>query len=324
MSSRKYAIGCDVGATKISVSLSFQRGTIADRVISQSRTSYGPDGLIRQIGLAYEELERRHSLSKEDCIGIGVAFAGFVRSVDGHVFFSPNMPGWTGASLRSLLQDHFSVPTSVHNDANVGALGEFVHGGQIRDEDFLYVTVSTGIGGGMIINGRIYEGPSHVAGEIGHTTVLENGPRCGCGRYGCLEAVSSGSGIARIAAERMKSEKTALSKHVVEGKEADARVIFQEAKNGDALCAGIVDDACKFLGLALANAVTLMGFRKVVVGGGMAREGEFLRSRVERHMLRFLAGGPNEDVSLLISRYPDSIVDIGAVELAFMAAEGNG
>jgi len=308
---RKFALGIDIGASKTSVSIAYTPGVLADR-ISRRTVNADVDALLKEIEMMFQELERRNDLSRDDCLGIGVAVAAFVRSNDGTVLFSPNITGLNGTNLKAAIEEHFSIPALVHNDANAGALGEFRHGGHVKD-DFLYMTISSGIGGGLILDDRIYEGPNHVAGEIGHMIVQEGGRKCGCGRNGCLETLASGIGIARIAAERVEHTETSLKRHDV----IDARAIFQEARQGDRLCMEIVTDACHYIGIAIANAVTLLGLNAVVLGGGIAKEGEFLRSMVEEHSLRYLRGGPNENCKFFISRMPDTVVDIGVLELAF-------
>jgi len=314
---RSFALGCDVGATKVSVSITSVPGRIQDRIRDTTRRMMKPHDLANEVSALIARLLERNNVQIRECIGLGVAFAGFVRSSDGTVVFSPNIEGWNDTPLQSMLEDALSIPVRVHNDANAGALGEYRHGGLCTGEDFLYVSVSTGIGSGLIIGGAPYEGSNSIAGEIGHMTVIEDGPRCGCGKYGCLEAVSSGLAVERIAGERLRRERTTLLGRVEREGQISAKTVFEEARKGDILSMEIVDDACRYLGLALSSAVMLMSFSSVVIGGGMAKEGEFLRSRVEHYMLKNIPRGPNEKVKLLISKYPEDIVDIGALELAF-------
>lgn len=319
-SGRKFALGCDIGATKVSLALAFSRGVIEERVVDSTRRMRKPESLVSEVSAMISSMLGRKGLSRSDCVGIGVAFAGPVSFTEGKVIYGTNIPGWDDIPLAGMLSDALSIPASIMNDANVGALGEYRHGGHGQG-DLLYVTISTGIGAGLVIGGRVYEGSSKVAGEIGHTTVAENGPSCGCGKRGCLETLSSGLSIARIASERMRRETSSLIDRAgANGETVNSAMVFEEARKGDMLSSEIVESACRYLGFALAGATMLMSFSTIVLGGGMAREGEYLRKRVEFYTRKELARGPNEKVRILVSRMPERVVDIGAIELAFDAA----
>lgn len=318
ISKGKFALGCDVGATKVALTLAHKPGMIKDRVLDSTPRMQGPETLVAEVVSMAEKMLKRNGLSKTDCLGIGVAFAGPVDSRQGLVIHGTNIPGWDNIPLGSMLKDAFGVPVTVQNDATVGALGEYRHGGIAGSGDMLYITVSTGIGAGLIINGAPYQGANSVAGEIGHSTVIEQGPRCGCGKLGCLESVSSGLAIERLAVERMQRVDTTLRSRAREnGGKVTPAVVFEEARKGDMLASELVENACRYLGFAIASAVMLMSFSSVVLGGGIAKEGEYLRKRVEYYTRRELARGPNDAVRILVSRMPDTVVDVGALELVF-------
>ena len=281
----KFAVGCDVGATKVSVSVTGTPGVIDDRIVDMTHRMKRPSDLVSEVSANIDRLLESNGLNISGCMGLGVAFAGFVKSAEGVIVASPNLEGWNNTPLGAMLEERLGIPVLIENDANVGALGEFRHGGIADGRDFMYVTLSTGIGAGLIINGRPYEGAYHVAGELGHTTVMPDGPRCNCGKTGCLETVSSGLAVERIANDRLKREETSLRNRAGEREgRVDARIVFEEARKGDMLSMEIVDNACKYLGLALSNAVMLLSVSSVIIGGGMANEGEFLRKRVEHHI----------------------------------------
>jgi glucokinase len=318
LADEKFALGCDVGATKVSISLGRKAGWIDDRIVDTTQRMRRPDELVSEVHTIIEKILKKNGLEISGCMGLGVAFAGFVKNAEGVIVAAPNLEGWNNTPLGAMLEERLGVPVRVENDANVGALGEFRHGGIADGRDFMYVTLSTGIGAGIIINGRPYEGVYHVAGELGHTTVMPDGPRCNCGKTGCLETVSSGLAVERIANDRLKREETSLRKRAVENNgRIDARTVFEEARNGDMLSMEIVDNACKYLGLALSNVSMLLSFSSVIIGGGMAKEGEFLRKRVEHYMRKDIAKGPNEQMELHISKKPSEVVDLGALELVF-------
>lgn len=317
---RKFALGCDIGATKIALALAFERGTVKDRVVDLTMKVQGPEEMAVQLSSMIDELLGRNKISMDSCIGLGVAFAGLVNGREGRIIYAPNMGGWENVPLKSMLEKRFSVPVLVRNDANMGALGEYRHGGIAGSGDMLYITISTGIGAGIIVGGRSYEGANSMAGEIGHVTVVESGPRCGCGKSGCLEAVASGLSIERLANERMKDEETSLRSRAAEnGGKVNSAAVFEEARKGDRLSIELVENACKYIGIAVAGAVMLMSFSSVILGGGMAKEGEYLRGRIDRYTRKELAKGPNTGVRILISERPESVVDLGILDAVFDA-----
>ncbi len=317
-SNRKFALACDIGATKVSLSLAYRPGEISDKLTDMTDRMKEPESLINELSGMISGMVEKNRLSMKNCMGLGVAFAGPVNGREGTVLYAPNIQGWENVPLRHLLEKKTGVRVRVHNDANVGALGEYRHGGIAGAGDMLYITISTGIGAGIVIDGKPYEGANHMAGEIGHSTVIERGRKCGCGKSGCLETVASGSSIERIALERMKVEETSLRRRALEtGGRVSSIVVFEEARKGDILAAELVENACRYLGTAISGALMLMDFSSVVLGGGVAREGEYLRKKVEFYTMKGLARGRTRPASILVSRFPDSVVDIGALELVF-------
>lgn len=209
---------------------------------------------------------------------IGVSFGGPVKAREGIVFLSHHVPGWENIPLRDWLRRRFGVPVTVDNDANVAALGEWRFGAGQGYRSLLYVTVSTGIGGGWILDGRIYHGADSLAGEIGHMTVQPGGPVCACGRRGCLEAVAAGPAIARRARERLMAESQAgeILRQLVGGHvgAVTAQHVSQAAEAGDELAQEVLEEAARALGFGIGCAIALMNPERVLVGGGLAKSGE--------------------------------------------------
>lgn len=209
---------------------------------------------------------------------VGASFGGPVDADQGLVLLSHHVPGWEKFPLRDWLQERFGAPAAVDNDANAGALGEWRYGAGQACESLLYVTVSTGVGGGWVLNGRVYHGADGLAGEIGHMTVQPGGPVCTCGRRGCLEALAAGPAIARRARERLLAEPQAgwLLRQLAGGDvgAVTAEHVSRAAEAGDLLAQQILDEAARALGLGIGNAIALMNPQRVVVGGGVAKAGE--------------------------------------------------
>ncbi|HAL61152.1 MAG TPA: sugar kinase, partial [Chloroflexi bacterium] len=209
---------------------------------------------------------------------IGVSFGGPVNAAEGAVLLSHHVPGWENVPLREQLVARFGVPAAVDNDANVAALGEWRFGAGQGCHSLLYITVSTGIGGGWILDRRIYHGADSLAGEIGHMTVQPGGPVCTCGRRGCLEAVAAGAAIARRARDRLTAEPQVgeILRGLVGGDAGavTAKQVSQAAEAGDELAQQVLEEAAQALGFGIGCAIALMNPERVVVGGGVAKSGE--------------------------------------------------
>ncbi|MBI5652829.1 MAG: ROK family protein [Chloroflexi bacterium] len=216
----------------------------------------------------------RRVLNRRAPIAIGISFGGPVDAAHGRVILSHHFPGWENIALREQWQDEFNVPASVDNDANVGALGEFTFGaGQVetlyatslpvRASSLLYITVRTGVGGGWILDGKIWRGADAMAGEIGHTIYDPRGPECVCGRRGCVEVMACGPAIARDARTR------GLQIDPLTGES-----VARAANAGDPIARAVMDDAARALGFGIGTAITLINPTRVVIGGGVSKSGE--------------------------------------------------
>jgi glucokinase len=198
-------------------------------------------------------------------IAVGVSFGGAVDGENGLVLLSHHVPGWGNTPLRDQLQKEFLVPAAVGNDAQVAGLGEYQFGAGRGFSSLLYVTVSTGVGGGWVLDGKIFHGANGMAGQIGHVVVRPNGALCVCGKRGCLEAEACGPGIALKMRDRKKLKPTA---------KMTCEMVAKAALQGDPLAQEVMDDAATMLGIGLGGAITLMNPQRVVLGGGVTKSGE--------------------------------------------------
>lgn len=280
------------------------------------------------------EVDRRIILELADEVlkgkrpaAVGVSFGGPVRQEDGVVLLSHHVPGWEKFPLAEWLRERFGAPTFVENDANAAALGEWHYGAGRGTRSFLYITISTGIGGGIVIAGELYRGADGLAGEIGHMTVDRNGPRCSCGRRGCLEALASGPAIAdrarKLLADRSHPVEGRVIRELVGGDLSlvTAREVALAAKRGDPLAAEILRDAGEALGFALAQAITLLNPERVALGGGVVKAGEpflrHVREAANRHAF------PGARVEIVVAELGDDAPLWGAVSLAEAIIQGS-
>jgi glucokinase len=192
------------------------------------------------------------------------------------------MPGWDGFPIRKYLQDLWNCPITLNNDAELGAIGEWAYGAGRGTQHMAYIKVGSGIGAGLILGGKIYLGATGMAGEIGHLTIRENGPRCSCGNYGCLEALAGGGAIARRAREAIISGKRTQLSEIEPVESISARDVGEAARFGDLLAQHIVAEAGEHLGIAIAGVINLSNPSMVVIGGGVSQMGDLFLEPVRR------------------------------------------
>ncbi|GAJ07289.1 unnamed protein product, partial [marine sediment metagenome] len=227
---------------------------------------------------AIDHLLNQRNINLPQLYGISIAAAGAIDFDKGLVTSSPHLPGWHDVPLRDIVKEKYKVNTFLINDASAAALGEHHFGIGQGVNNLILLTVGTGIGGGIIINGRLYSGASGSAGEIGHITIDVNGPRCSCGNTGCLEALVSGTAVAKEAIKRIgQGERSSLTE-IVGGKieNITAEEVLTAARAGDSLASEVILKAATYLGVGLVNLVNIFNPEMIIIGGGMAKMGELL------------------------------------------------
>jgi glucokinase len=276
--SEKLILGVDVGGTKIAAAVVTDEGKIISRGYGSTSAQAGPQVVIDNIFHTINRAISSSNVVLSQLSGIGIAAAGIIDSKKGKVIFSPNLPGWHEVPLGDAVHQRFNVSTYLGNDASLAALGEWRFGVKKQVANLIYVTVSTGIGGGIICDGKLYTGVLGVAGEVGHMTIDVNGPRCNCGNVGCWETLASGTALAR---EAVKHIKEGASTSIVEFAggdltRVDAKVVFEAAKQGDKLANQLIARLGYYLGVGLANLVNIFNPELILVGGGVAKMGDLL------------------------------------------------
>ncbi len=287
---KTWVAGVDIGGTHIRVSLGCfdARGHIqvVRKVTLSSRQGLEPKKSLAEIENAIQDFVGTEKILKSEFRGIGVSAAGAIDTTKGIVLKSPNLKKWEGFPLRKLLQSTFQVPIAVENDASAAALGELYFGAGKGIANFVYVTVSTGIGSGIVANGSLVRGVSGTAGELGHTTIVPNGIRCKCGKWGCLEAYGSGTAIARFMRTFLAEGKRShfWNKHVHD--EITGRLVSDACLKGDGLAIEARKMAATFLGIGLANIINILNPQRVILGGGVMENPRhfwnFMMERIKR------------------------------------------
>lgn len=306
-------LALDYGGTKLSAAIA-RRDEREWLAIDRHMSRREKDARYEQT----EMLKLAHKLlGDRKPVAIGVSFGGPVDAANGRVILSHHVPGWVDTPLRDLLQLEFGAPTSVDNDANVAALGEYTFGAGQGSASLLYVTVSTGVGGGWVIGGKIWSGADAMAGEIGHTIADRNGPLCVCGRHGCVEIMASGTAIANRAKELLRENPgkgRQLRELGTQLEEISGAMVAQVANAGDELARQVMDDAARALGFGIGTAITLMNPERVVLGGGVTKSGErwwsVMRESARANTL------PQTRVNIIPAAFSDDAPLWGAIALA--------
>ncbi len=310
--------GIDIGGTKIALALADGEGRIVEGARFPARTAErGPHAIIEE---ALAEIERMLGRTGARLAAVGVGCGGPLDRGRGLILSPPNLPGWDEFPIVKLVEERLGVPALLDNDANAAALGEHRHGAGRGYKHLVYITISTGIGGGVIVRGELVHGVYDGAGEVGHMTVLPGGPECGCGGRGCLEALCSGTGIARRARESVAAG-GASSLASLGAENITAQAVAEAARAGDAVAARVWDETIEYLAVGVGNVFNVLAPEAVVIGGGVSGAGEQLfgplRERV-RARARML---PPELINILQASLGGDSALHGAVILGQAARE---
>ncbi len=317
--SDKPVLAVDLGGTKILAAIISRNGEVLAREYSLTQADAGKDAVVERLIAAIDHILKTSGMTPLGLTAISIAAAGVIDDSKGIVTKSPNLPGWTDVPLKSIIESRFGVPAFVINDANAAAIGEHRLGAGRGARDFLFVTVSTGIGGGVIIDGKLYTGVSGGAGEFGHMTIDINGERCSCGNYGCFELLASGTALAKEAVKRIRQGEKSSLVGMVNGRLEDiaAEKVEDAAEAGDTLSREVILQIATCLGVGLVNLVNIFNPEVIVIGGGLSKMGDVLlepaRGVVRDRAFRLLA----EAVRIVPAELGDDAGIFGAAQFAF-------
>jgi glucokinase len=268
-------MGVDVSATAVKAALVSAEGEICE--ITQEAIGDDPDAVLQGVCRSVERLQERASERHWPIRSVGVGVPGLVNARTQRVEAAPNLPALVKVDVAGAVAQRVGCPVLIENDANMAAYGEFVCGAARGRANVIYIAVGTGIGAGLICEGRLYRGSLGFAGEFGHTTVDPDGLPCRCGNRGCVETIASGPNIVRRARERLfRDRSSSLSRLAVPGEELTPERIAAEALNGDDFSLMILEQTGRWIGIAVANAINLLNPDMVVVGGGVMAAGDLL------------------------------------------------
>lgn len=282
----KYVIGIDIGGTNIKAGVIKKSGEVIKSYSIKTQASKGADDVLERIKKLTDEIIKENELDKKDIIGIGMGIPGPVNTDTGIVNFCPNMKGWENYPAAEKLEEMTGFKVKVGNDVNVITLGEIWMGAAQGYKNVAGITLGTGIGGGMVINGHLVSGASGAAAEVGHMKVEHGGKLCGCGQYGCWEAYASATGLQREAVSRLavNTDTVIWDKIGHDPQKIEAKHIFDAAKEGDKFALSLLDYEIKYLSMGIANILNLLNPELVVIGGGISLAGDILFDRLREKL----------------------------------------
>ncbi|TSB46707.1 ROK family glucokinase [Alkalicoccobacillus porphyridii] len=318
MGEEKWLVGIDIGGTTIKLAFITESGEIISKwEIDTSKDGSG-SSVVNDIGRAVRGNLSELGKQPEIITAVGAGAPGFLEMETGFVYEAINL-GWKDFALKDELEQELGVPVAIDNDANIAALGEMWRGAGDGAKDVLFITLGTGVGGGVIANGEILHGSNGMAGELGHiTAVPENGWLCNCGKAGCLETVSSATGIVKLAAEIIPSHPESTLKPLLEKEQLTAKDVFVAAEKEDRAALAVVEKSMYYLGFALANLANTLNPSKIVIGGGVSKGGQTLLKPLIDVYAKFALKRVYEAADIKIAQLGN---DAGIVGAAWIALE---
>lgn len=316
-------IGVDLGGTKIASAVTnLKDHKIAKKDVRPTQVELGKNKVYDNICNSIEELINSSEGGLKALKAIGVGVPGRINK--NIILNAPNLPGWENINLAELLQRKYPVPVYLENDANAAGLAELLYGAGVGKKDFLYMTVSTGIGGGIISNGKLLTGHNHTAGEIGHMIVERGGTQCGCGQHGCLEAMASGTHLTNRLRKRLVENKPQTKVLELAGnkpEQACTKNLADAATLGDSFAIELIKENARYIAFGLNTYIHLLDPEIIIIGGGLANFGDIFFQEINDHLteIHINAGVPLPPV--VKSPLDQDSGVLGAVALAINSDE---
>lgn len=313
----KYFVGIDLGGTKISGILVNLQGDIIAKNTVPTYAEAGEQAILQKIIDVIATVIAESKVAKEAIVAIGLGAPGSLNLKTGTIISAANLP-FNNFNIVKPLMEEFHIPVHIDNDANVAAVGEYLFGAGKGSEHMVFITVSTGIGGGAILNGKIYRGSTCNALEVGHATVQPDGPYCNCGNYGCAEVLASGTAIGKAAqAAISKGKITSLSNY----EKPTAYEVFKEADQGDRVALNIRNKALTYLGICVASTIMAFDPERVIIGGGVAQAGPIVFERIDEVVKERCIKVMSENTKVLPAALGTDAGVVGAAALAIMESK---
>ena len=310
-------LGVDIGGTKSAVVLGTAEGAVVARRSAPTPAASGPDavlGLLIDMGRTLVEEAGATTLE-----AIGISCGGPLDTTTGVVYSPPNLPGWDAVPVRRRFEEAWpGIRVALENDANATAVAEWRWGAGRGTQHMAFLTMGTGIGGGLILDGKLYRGASDLAGEVGHQTILVNGPLCNCGKRGCLEALASGPAIARLARDSLAYGRGRRLLEVAGGRAETiaAKHVVELARAGDAFCQSVLAEAGCYMGIGLANLLQTLNLERIVLGTIAVHAGDAILEPIRAAIKEFAWPSVAARCTVVAAELGDAAQDLAAIAAA--------
>lgn len=310
-----YIIGVDLGGTFIKAGTASKEGKILYETSIPSLAEINPQAVVSQIAKAVGTIKEKHG--NDELLGVGIGSPGMVDLDGGTVKYPPNFTNWTVFRLGEEVSRLIGGRVEVENDANAAAVGEMKFGAGRGLTNFIMITLGTGVGGGFIIDGKVFRGESGGAGEIGHITIDYNGPLCNCGNYGCVEAYVGQKYLSHRVVQQLKSHPESLVNKLVDGDEErlEPKIISEAAEKGDKFALQIWEETGMYIGIAVAAAFNMFDVATLIIGGGVAKAGKPLFDSVEKTIKARVLPPVRSRVKVICAQLENSAGILGAAAL---------
>jgi len=313
---KEYVVGVDLGGTKILTAVADLQGNILARVRKDTEADKGKEVVIQKIKDTVYEVIEEVGIKLSQVKGIGLGVPGPVDIKKGIIKHTPNLDLDNINIIEEL--GELNTPIFLENDANAAALGEKWFGAGKEAENMVYMTVSTGIGGGIIINKEIFHGAGDAAGEIGHMTILPDSEiQCGCGNYGCWEAIASGTALSKLARKAVETgQDTLMNELVSDLSEINGAVVAKATKEGDILAREAMDKVAEYLGIGMANLINIFNPDTIVIGGGVSQSWELMEEKANLTIKARAMDSLVDDVNIITAQLGSDVGVLGAIATA--------
>jgi glucokinase len=315
----KYIIGIDIGGTNVKIALMDSKMRIKAKRIFPTSAARGKTALINSACDHVQCLLSEYGVSRKDLIGAGIGAPGAVNVRTGVVHYFVNIPAWREVQLGRIMQKRLKVPVFVDNDVNVMALAEYRYGAGRSSQNMLGIALGTGVGGGLVLEGRVFRGTAYAGGEVGHLQLSFNGPKCKCGSHGCLEAYAGGVYIVKAVAAAIRAGERTYIKELVGGdlSKITPEIIDEAARCGDSFAKSVWRGVGLAVGMGIAGVANLLNIDKVVIGGGVARAGKILFDAIRKTVKERTMKLPAKTVKIVKAQlgYDAGVIGAGALVL---------
>ncbi|RDW21926.1 ROK family glucokinase [Oceanobacillus chungangensis] len=308
-------VGIDIGGTAVKLGFINSQGEILKKWEIPTNLANAGNGIIDDIWNSIKAQLDQVDIKNKTILGLGVGAPGFIEAKTGYVYVAVNI-GWKDFDLAQKLKEKSGLPVFVENDANLAALGENWLGAGEQADNMIAITLGTGVGGGIIANGKALNGENGMSGEIGHITIDPNGYSCNCGRKGCLETIASATGIVRQAMDYINDNgNSSIAAFYEENGKLTAKDVFDLASEGDEGCEAIVNNTMEILGLTIANMCTIINPSKVLIGGGVSKAGDHLLTKITTAFEKYALPRIQEACEIRIAKLGNDAGIIGGAYL---------